>query len=87
MAKKKTGFRPPAAAPKEDKPATLKDLLDGDTLSKLKAHAEALKETAQQEAEARRAREEAARKAEQKRLENDFEHLLDNSAMDWRKFK
>ncbi|MCC3371712.1 YqkE family protein [Cohnella sp. REN36] len=87
MAKKKTISRAPAAAPKEDKPATLKDLLDGDTLSKLKAHAEALKETAHQEAEARRTREEAARKAEQKRLENDFEHLLDNSAMDWRKFK
>ncbi|MBB6672748.1 YqkE family protein [Cohnella nanjingensis] len=87
MAKRKTNPRTPTPAAKDDKPATLKDLLDGDTLSKLKARADALKVDAQKEAEARRAQEEAARKAEQKRLENDFGHLLDNSGMDWRKYK
>lgn len=70
-----------------DKPATLKDLLGAETLNKLKEQAENLKrEEEERKAEARRQAEEA-RKQEQKRLENDFEYLLNNSKLDWHKFK
>ncbi|MNJ59901.1 hypothetical protein D3C77_556070 [compost metagenome] len=81
--------RGPAAqsASASDKPATLKDLLGAETISKLKEQAESLKrEEEERKAEARKQAEDA-RKAEQKRLENDFEHLLNNSNMDWHKYK
>lgn len=76
-----------AAADRTDRPATLKDMLNADVLEKLKAQADALK------AEEERRRSEAAkeaeerRKAEQKRRENDFAYLLENSKMDWKTFK
>lgn len=86
MAKKKK--TPPV--PRSDKaeaPATLKDLLSSEVLGKLKAQADQLKheEAARKEAQVKAAEE--ARKAEQKRLDNDFAHLLENSKQDWRNFK
>lgn len=72
---------------KNEKPATLKDLLHADMLQKLQAQADELKaEEARQQEEKRRQLEEE-RKAEQKRLDNDFEYLFKNSKMDWRKYK
>lgn len=78
-----------AAKPNErsDAPATLKDLLDAGTLSKLKAQAEEMKAQEENRRLEQKKREEEARAAEQKRLENDFEHLLNNSKLDWRKHK
>ncbi|PWV87842.1 uncharacterized protein DUF3886 [Paenibacillus cellulosilyticus] len=70
-----------------DKPATLKDLLGSDVLSKLKQQQEQLKADEDKRKEAERVRAEEARKAEQKRLDNDFEYLLNNSKLDWRKHK
>jgi hypothetical protein len=65
----------------------LKDRLDKATLEQLKAQAAQLKEeAAKREAEQRRI-EELARLEEQKRRENDFEYLLNNSNLDWRKYK
>ncbi|WP_342564731.1 YqkE family protein [Paenibacillus sp. FSL R7-0345] len=86
MAKKKqnTSTPRPAAA---DAPATLKDLLSSDVLNKLKAQSDALKAEEQDKKEAVRKAAEDQRKAEQKRLENDFAHLLENSNQDWHKFK
>lgn len=75
------------AQPKEEKPATLKDLLRPDVLDKLKAAAQDLKSAEEKRLEDIRKREEDARKAEQKRLDNDFEYLLNNSKMDWRSNK
>lgn len=85
MAKRKSNPAPAAKA--EDKPATLKDLLGKDTLAKLKEQAAELKKEEEQRKEAARVRADEARKAEQKRLDNDFEHLLNTSKMDWHKFK
>ncbi|WP_310831834.1 YqkE family protein [Paenibacillus pedocola] len=83
--KKKTASAPrPAAA---DAPATLKDLLSSDVLNKLKAQSDALKAEENDKKEAARKAVEDQRKAEQKRLENDFAHLLENSSQDWHKFK
>lgn len=85
--------RKPAVTPRnrpdslEDKPATLKDLLRPEVLSKLKAQSDGMKaEEAKRKEDIRKAAEDA-RKAEQKRLENDFEHLLNNSSTDWKKYK
>jgi membrane protein involved in colicin uptake len=86
MAKKKwsnTTAEPSA----QDKPATLKDLLRPDILAGLKAQADAMKAEEQARKDAARAEAEAARKAEEKRLENDFGHLLEKSKLDWRKHK
>jgi len=79
--------RSSAASPGTDQGATLKDLLRPDLVEQLKAHSNELKaaETARKEEERQQA--EAARKAEQKRLENDFEYLLNNSSQDWSKHK
>lgn len=71
----------------KDAPATLKDLLDTGTLSKLKAQAEEMKAEEEKRRLEQRKREEEAKAAEKKRLENDFEHLLNNSKLDWRKHK
>lgn len=85
---KKKGQRPAqAAASSADKPATLKDLLGGDTIAKLKAQAEELKKEEEARKEQACIQAEEARRAEQKRLDNDFEHLLNTSDMDWHKFK
>lgn len=85
MAKKKNNTSMPSSA--ADKPATLKDLLGAETIAKLKEQAAELKKDEDRKKEEARAKAEAARKAEQKRLENDFEHLLNTSKMDWQKFK
>jgi hypothetical protein len=70
-----------------DKPATLMDLLGSDVLSKLKQQQEQLKANEDKRREEERIRIEEARKVEQKRLDNDFEYLLNNSKMDWKKHK
>ncbi|SEM89814.1 YqkE family protein [Paenibacillus sp. OV219] len=76
-----------AAAAKEEKPATLKDLLRPEMLDKLKAAGQELKSAEEARKEEVRKQEEAARAAEKKRQENDFEYLLNNSKMDWRSNK
>lgn len=86
MAKKKK-VTPTPRPTASDTPATLKDLLSSDVLDKLKAQSDALKAEENDKKEAARKAVEDQRKAEQKRLENDFAHLLDNSNQDWHKFK
>ncbi|SDE96388.1 Protein of unknown function [Fontibacillus panacisegetis] len=85
MAKKKGRSVPKAEV--SDKPATLKDLLGADTIAKLKEQANELKKEEQERREAEQLKAEEARKAEQKRLDNDFEHLLSKSDLDWHKYK
>ncbi|MFM9276520.1 YqkE family protein [Paenibacillus jiagnxiensis] len=85
MAKKRKPAAP-AQAP-QDKPATLKDLLSSEVLDKLKAQANEAKAEQEKRQEEERTRVIEARKAEQKRLENDFEYLLNNSSLDWKKHK
>ncbi|GGG13223.1 hypothetical protein GCM10010916_32680 [Paenibacillus abyssi] len=77
----------PSGGPNQDKPATLKDLLNPEILNKLKEQSEQLKTDEAKRKEEERKQAEHARKAEEKRLEQDFSHLLENSKMDWRKFK
>lgn len=84
---KKKKYTPSPNAASQDKPATLKDLLSPDVLSRLKAQADELSAAEERRKEEQRKQEEEARKAEQKRLDNDFEHLLNNSSPDWRKYK
>lgn len=86
MAKKKKMPNPPRAVAAEG-PATLKDLLSSDVVEKLKAQSDAMKAEENERKEAARKAVEDQRKAEQKRLENDFEHLLENSSQDWHKYK
>jgi hypothetical protein len=86
VAKKKKAPTPPRAVA-ADGPATLKDLLSSDVLGKLKAQADELKAEEKERKEAIRQAAEDKRKAELKRLENDFAHLLKNSNQDWQKFK
>ncbi|MBT2289834.1 YqkE family protein [Paenibacillus albidus] len=83
--KKKMPTTPRTATP--DGPATLKDLLSSEVLDKLKAQSDALKTEENDRKEAARKAVEDERKAEQKRLENDFGHLLENSKQDWHNFK
>ncbi|MFD2333341.1 DUF3886 domain-containing protein [Cohnella sp. GCM10020058] len=90
MAKKKAGApRRPAARQEETAASgsTLKELLSAETLQKLKAHADSIKEEERKRAEEKRAAEEEAKRAEEKRLAGDFGHLLDNSRLDWKSFK
>lgn len=93
MAKKnrpRAGQTPPASQEKsagKEKPATLQDLLNPQVLEKLKAQQAELEAEESRRREEKRRQEEEARRAEQKRLENDFEHLLKNSSLDWRKYK
>jgi hypothetical protein len=68
-------------------PATLKDLLNPEIIIKLKAQADDMKAAEAAVKEKVRLEAEQAKKDEQKRLENDFEYLLKNSNMDWRKNK
>ena len=67
--------------------STLKDLLDPDVLAKLKNQAAEMKVEEEKAKEAVRKKAEAARKAEQERLDNDFSHLLGKSDPNWRNFK
>ncbi|GGJ26858.1 YqkE family protein [Paenibacillus hunanensis] len=86
MAKKnKASARP--AAPAQDKPATLKDMLSADVLDKLKAQATELREQEHERQEQQRLKVEEERRAEQKRRDNDFGYLLENSKQDWKKYK
>ncbi|WP_342554554.1 YqkE family protein [Paenibacillus sp. FSL R7-0652] len=78
---------PAPKAQTQDKPATLKDLLSSDVLEKLKAQANEAKAAEAERKEQERLQAEEARKAEQKRKDNDFEYLLNNSSMDWKKHK
>lgn len=87
MAKKKNRTQAPRMNEHTEKPATLKDLLNPQVIERLKAQADSLKADEAKRLEEERLKREEARKAEQKRLDNDFEHLLENSGMDWRKFK
>ncbi len=86
MAKKnKASARPAALA--QDKPATLKDMLSADVLDKLKAQATELREQEHERQEQQRLKVEEERRAEQKRRDNDFGYLLENSKQDWKKYK
>ncbi|MFC5700287.1 YqkE family protein [Cohnella faecalis] len=76
----------PVKAEASDKPATLKDLLSADTLAKLKAHTDQMKQEQLQQAEQKRKKEEEARKEEQKRNENDFAYLLNHSKVKTTKY-
>ncbi|MBB6636877.1 DUF3886 domain-containing protein [Cohnella thailandensis] len=89
MAKKKQipQTRKSSAADASDSPITLKELLGADVIGKLKAQADELKAAEAAQRERKRQEEEEKRKAEQKRLDNDFEYLLNNSSSDWKKFK
>ncbi|GAB6988250.1 YqkE family protein [Paenibacillus pini] len=86
MAKKKQQANAPKVAA-ADKPTTLKDLLSSEVLEKLKMQANELKAEEKQKKEAEEKQAADARKAEQNRLDNNFEHLLENSSMDWHKYK
>lgn len=86
MAQKKRNASHPAPVA-GDKPATLKDLLGESTIAKLKAQAAELKKEEDRRREEERTKAEEARKAEQKKLDNNFEHLLNTSKLDWHKFK
>lgn len=89
MAKKRkpTGM-PNRPQETEEKPAsTLRDLLSRDVVDKLKAQADEMKAQEQKKREEERVKAAEARKAEQKRLDNDFEYLLNNSKMDWKQHK
>jgi hypothetical protein len=85
--KKKQRQSPTSAVDQADKPVTLKEMLGSETVAKLRQHAEALKQEEARQQENRRLEVEAARQAEQKLKENDFEYLLSQSGMDWKKFK
>ncbi|MCS7462354.1 YqkE family protein [Paenibacillus doosanensis] len=76
-----------SAQPSSDKPATLKDLLNPDVLNQLKAQADQMRAAEAEQREKNRKQAEEARKAEQKRREKDFGYLLEQSSMDWRKYK
>ncbi len=84
--KKKPHYTPKPAT-NQDKPATLKDLLNPEIIKKLQAQADEMKAAEAAEQKNVRKRAEEAVKAEQKRLENDFGYLLENSKLDWRKNK
>ncbi len=70
---------------KDDKPATLGDLLNQDIMQKLKAQQQELKEEEEKKKQA-----DLQRKKEEQRLREknkSFEELLSESNMDWKKFK
>jgi hypothetical protein len=77
-----TKKRRSAPAPKpiqQDKPATLEELLSPGILSKLKAQAAELRAEEGRSKDEKKRQAEELHKAEQKRLDNDFEHLLNTS--------
>ena len=86
MAKKKKTPSVPRT-PAADTPATLKDMLSSEVLDKLKAQTDEWKAEENNRKELARKAIEDKRIAEQKRLENDFGHLLENSSQDWHKYK
>lgn len=86
MAKKNRASNAAQAAVK-DTPATLKDLLNPEVIAKLKAQSEQMKQAEAEQKAAVRKQEEEVRKAEQKRKDNDFAYLLENTKMDWKQYK
>lgn len=76
-----------SAAKENNSGSTLKDLLNADTLAKLKAQAEQVKEDVRKKEEEVQAKKIEERKKEQKILENDFNYLLENSDPSWNKYK
>ncbi|UQZ87678.1 hypothetical protein SK3146_06980 [Paenibacillus konkukensis] len=86
MVKKRKPLAASAQA-SSDKPATLKDLLNPDVLNQLKSQADQMRAAEAEQREKNRKQAEEARKTEQKRLEKDFGYLLEQSSMDWRKYK
>lgn len=80
--------RPTIAVPQaaaQDKPTTLKDLLNPEVVQKLRAQSDEMKAAENKKREDALKQVSDARKAEQKRLENDFEYLLNNSTLKMRK--
>ncbi|MCA0758506.1 DUF3886 domain-containing protein [Paenibacillus sp. N4] len=73
--------------PEESGGLSLKELLSADTIGKLKAQADGLKQAEAARKEEQRKQEEEKKKQEQKRLENDFSYLLENSDSNWSKYK
>lgn len=71
----------------QDHSPQLKDLLSPDIVKQLKTASEQLKAEEAERKEEKRQQAEEERKREQKRRENDFEYLLENSSLDWKKFK
>lgn len=71
----------------KDQPILLNELLSADIVNKLKAQAEELKKAEASRKEQIRMQEEEKKKLEQKRLENDFSYLLENSDPNWSKHK
>jgi hypothetical protein len=85
--KRKRGSAVAPQADSSDKPVTLKDMLGAATVAKLKQHADQLKQEEAKQQEKLRLDAEAARIEQQKLNEKDFEYLLNNSSMDWKKHK
>jgi hypothetical protein len=86
---KKTTARPsaPQSAGKDSAGLSLGDLLSAETLGKLKAQADEMKQAEASRKENLRKQEEERKKQEQKQRENDFAYLLDNSDQGWSKYK
>ncbi|WP_019154390.1 YqkE family protein [Robertmurraya massiliosenegalensis] len=83
MKKKKQKTQPKQK--NDDKPVTLGDMLNADLLKQLKDQKQQLKD-----AEEKKQLEEEERKREERRLREknkSFEELLNESPMDWKKFK
>lgn len=84
MSKKKN---PGRSSGTNEQNMTLKDLLKPDILDQLKSQKEKLKKAEEWQQTKLKQKEQEMRRAEQKRLENDFEYLLENSDLDWKKYK
>lgn len=81
--------QPRSAQPKAEagNQLLLGDLLHAETVKKLKGQADELKQMEADRKLRERQAEEERKKQEQKRLENDFAYLLENSDPNWRKHK
>lgn len=66
---------------------SLKDLLSGSVLEQLKAQNEALVKADQEQKEKEAEAKAEQQRLEKKRLENDFNYLLNNSDTNWSKYK
>ena len=67
--------------------SSLKDLLSGDVLNKLKAQSDALIQADQDRKDKEAEAKAEQQRLEKKRLENDFDYLLNNSDTNWSKYK
>jgi len=65
----------------------LKDLLNADVLDKLKLQAKETEKAEHERKQREKEKEAEAKRQEQKKLENDFSYLLDNSDPNWSKYK